>query len=90
LEGHPNLQDLGKLFIGENAIEMLKCDLKMEQNAHKDLVHALSVAQDAKDNVSEQLIEFILKSEEEHSDWLQQQLRLIEQLGEQNYLQTQV
>lgn len=88
--GHPNLQDLGKLFIGENAIEALKCDLLLEQHAHKDLVKALEVMQQEGDNVSEQLVEDILKSEEEHADWLQQQLRLIEQLGEANYLLSQV
>lgn len=90
LGGLPNLQDLGKLFIGEHAVEMLECDLKMERNAHKDLVAALAVCQKANDNVSEQLVEYILKSEEEHADWLEQQLRLVEQLGAQNYLQTQV
>lgn len=90
LGGHPNLQDLGKLFIGENAVEALKCDLKLEQKAHEDLLIALNVMQEEGDNVSEQLVEDILKSEEEHSDWLQQQLRLVEQLGEANYLLSQV
>ncbi len=88
--GHPNLQDLGKIFIGETAVEALRCDLKLEQKAHKDLVAALAVMQEEGDNVSEQLVEDILKSEEEHSDWLQQQLRLVEQLGEANYLLAQV
>jgi len=90
LDGHPNLQDLGKLFIGENGVEALECDLKLESIGHADLLKALVVCQEAGDNVSEQLVEEILKSEEEHADWLQQQLRLVEQLGKANYLQTQV
>ena len=90
LGGLPNLQDLGKLFIGETAKEMLECDLKLEGIAHKDLVSALEICQKNTDNVSEQLVEAILKSEEEHTDWLETQLRLISNLGEQAYLQTQV
>lgn len=90
LGGLPNLQDLGKLFIGETAKEMLACDLKLEGIAHKDLVVALEICQKNTDNVSEQLVEAILKSEEEHTDWLETQLRLITTLGEQAYLQTQV
>lgn len=90
LGGLPNLQDLGKLFIGETAKEMLECDLKLEGIAHKDLVSALEICQKNADNVSEQLVEAILKSEEEHTDWLETQLRLIGNLGEQAYLQTQI
>lgn len=90
LGGHPNLQDLGKLMIGEQPKEMLEADVKLEALAHKDLLAALEVCQAEGDNVSEQLVEEILKSEEEHSDWLETQLRLIAQLGIQNYLQTQV
>lgn len=90
LEGLPNLQDLGQLFIGENPKEMLEADLKIEEIAHKDLLAALEVCQAEGDNVSEQLVEDILKSEEEHSDWIQEQLRLIARLGVESYLQTQV
>ncbi len=90
LGGLPNLQDLGKLFIGETAKEMLECDLKLEGIAHKDHVSAREICQKNADNVSEQLVEAILKSEEEHTDWLETQLRLISTLGEQAYLQTQV
>jgi bacterioferritin len=90
LEGLPNLQDLGSLFIGETPKEMLECDLKLEAIAHKSLVEALAACQEAGDNVSEQLVEHILQSEEQHSDWIQTQLRLITSLGEQAYLQTQV
>jgi bacterioferritin len=90
LEGHPNLQDLGQLLIGETPKEMLEADLKIEEKAHADLLAALDICQQEGDNVSEQLVEDILKSEEEHADWLQEQLRLIERLGEATYLQTQV
>jgi len=90
LGGLPNLQDLGRLMIGENPKEMLEADVKIEEIAHKDLLAALEVCQAEGDNVSEQLVEDILKSEEDHSNWLETQLRLIAQLGLQNYLQTQV
>jgi bacterioferritin len=90
LGGHPNLQDLGKLFTGENPREMIEADVKIEKIAHRDLLAALAACQKAGDNVSEQLVESILKSEEEHMDWLQTQLRLMDCLGMEAYLQTQV
>ena len=90
LEGHPNLQDLGQLFIGQNTKEMLEADLKIEHIAHRDLKAALEACQEEGDNVSEQLVEDILKSEEEHTDWLEEQLRLIDALGVESYMQTQV
>jgi bacterioferritin len=90
LGGHPNLQDLGKLFIGEHPREMIEADAKIEAIAHADLLAALEACNNAGDNVSEQLVEDILKSEEEHADWLQTQLRLIDRLGVEAYLQTQV
>lgn len=90
LDGLPNLQDLGKLLIGETPKEMLECDLQLEKNGHKDLLNALDICQKAGDNVSEQLVEDILKSEEEHILWIETQLRLVASLGEANYLQTQV
>lgn len=90
LDGLPNLQDLGKLLIGETPKEMLECDLQLEKNGHKDLLSALDICQEAGDNVSEQLVEDILKSEEEHMLWIETQLRLFASLGEANYLQTQV
>jgi bacterioferritin len=89
LEGLPNLQDLGKLMIGENPKEMLECDLKMEHINHEDLFAAHAVMLAAKDPVSEMLIKEILDSEEEHIDWLQQQLSRIELMGLENYLATQ-
>jgi bacterioferritin len=88
--GLPNLQDLGKLMIGENPEEMLRSDLKMEYANHKDLMKAHKVCQDTGDVGSEMLLEDIIKSEEEHIDWLNQQIRLIDTLGVENYLQTQV
>ncbi len=90
LEGLPNLQELGRLMIGENPKEMLECDLKMEEVNHKDLQAAHQVCLDAKDPVSEVLVKEIMASEEEHIDWLQQQLKLIEMMGIEAYLQTQV
>lgn len=90
LDGLPNLQDLGKLLIGENPEEMLRSDLKMEISNHQDLLKAHAVCQQEGDVGSEMLLEDILKSEEEHIDWLNQQIRLIEALGRENYLQTQI
>ncbi len=90
LEGLPNLQDMGKLFIGETPKEMLECDFKIEQTAHKDLLAAIAAAETAKDNVTVNLLEDILTSEEEHSDWLRTQLDLIKNLGEELYLQSQI
>ena len=89
LDGLPNLQELGKLMIGENPKEMLECDLKMEHVNHKDLFDAHQVCLDAKDPVSEMLVKSIMDSEEEHIDWLQQQLSRIELMGIENYIATQ-
>ena len=89
LGGLPNLQDLGKLMIGENVEEVLACDLKLEQKAHPDLKHAIAHCESVKDYVSRELFVHILESEEEHIDYLQTQMRLIEQMGIQNYVQLQ-
>jgi len=88
LEGLPNLQDLGKLMIGENTQEMLECDLKLEHLAHNDLKNAVEYCESVSDYVSRQLFVDIMASEEEHIDWLETQLALIDKIGLQNYLQT--
>ena len=89
LEGLPNLQDLGKLFIGESAPEALQKDLDLERAARPVLQEAIAHCETVKDYVSRELFEDILESEEEHIDWLETQLGLVEQLGLQNWLQSQ-
>lgn len=90
LEGLPNLQDLGKLKIGETTEEMLKCDLALELKAIPDLREGIIACEAAKDFISRDLLKSILESEEEHVDWLETQLSLIEKVGLPNYLQTKM
>ena len=90
LEGLPNLQDLGKLLVGENTKEMLECDLKLEMMAVPDLKDAIEYCETARDYISRELFEDILESEEDHIDWLETQLELIDKVGLQNYLQSQM
>ena len=89
LGGLPNLQDLGKLMIGENVQEVIKCDLSLEMMAMPDLKLAIAHCETVKDYISRELFTEILESEEEHIDWLQTQLRLIEQMGIENFVQLQ-
>ena len=90
LEGLPNLQDLGKIMIGEDVEECLKCDLKLELIARPDLQVAIAYCETVKDYVSRELLEDILESEEEHIDFLETQLELISRVGIQNYSQSQM
>ena len=88
LDGLPNLQDLGRLRIGENVEEILRCDLAMEMDAMPPLRESVAFAESIGDYVSRELFEAILESEEEHVDWLETQIELIEKVGIQNYLQS--
>ncbi len=90
LGGIPNLQKLGKLLIGENTREMLECDLKIEHIAHKDLNEAIGYCESINDYASRQIFSDILISEEDHIDWLETQIDLIDRIGLQNFEQTQI
>jgi bacterioferritin len=90
LEGLPNVQDIGKVMIGEDVKEALECDLRMEMKAIPDLRAAVADAEQLKDYVSRDLFRSILDAEEEHVDWLETQLALIDKIGLPNYLQAQM
>jgi bacterioferritin len=90
LEGLPNLQQLNKLLIGENVPECLRCDLDLEQQALPLLREAIAYCESVNDYVTRELFEDILESEEEHVDWLETQLQLIDRIGLQNYQQSQM
>ena len=90
LEGHPNLQKLGKLEIGETVLEQLQSDLALEKRAIPVLNAGVELCRAKGDNGTAELLEEILVDEEEHADWLEAQLTLVEQVGVQNYLAQQV
>ncbi len=90
LEGLPNLQDIGKLLIGENPQEMLELDLKLEHQAVPLLREAIEYCEKVSDYISRELFEDVLEGEEEHIDWLETQLELIDRVGLENYLQSKM
>lgn len=90
LEGLPNLQDLGKLYVGENVKEMLECDLKLEMEGLPLLREAVAHCEKVSDYGSRHLFQDILRSEEEHVDWIETQLDLIGKVGLENYIQSQM
>jgi bacterioferritin len=90
LEGIPNVQKLDKVNIGTNIQEIIKCDLQVEYNAVPLLKEAIAHAESARDFVSRDLFSSILDSEEEHIDWLETQQGLIEKIGVESYMQSQI
>ena len=90
LDGLPNLQNLGKLMIGENPREVVQCDLKLEEKAIPDLRDAIEHCEKVRDYASRDLLRSIIVSEEEHVDYLETQLSLMDRLGDQLYLQSKI
>ena len=90
LEGLPNPQNLNKLLIGENVPESMQGDLKVELGGRENLIEAIAYCESCKDYVSRELFEHILEDTEEHIDYLETQLGLVESVGLQNYLQSQM
>jgi bacterioferritin len=90
LDGLPNLQDLGKLLIGESAVETVECDLKVELASQAHLKEAIAHADSVRDYVTRELLTHILDDTEEHIDYLETELELVGKVGVQNYLQSQM
>jgi bacterioferritin len=90
LEGLPNLQDLGKLLIGESAVEILDCDFRAEADSQTLLKEAIAHCESVRDYVSRDILQDILEDTEEHMDYLQTQIELVGKVGEQNWLQSQM
>ena len=88
IEGLPNLQDMGKIYIGQNVLEMLQCDLRLEEEAIPMYGDAIRHCEKVGDYVTRDLLTHILESEEEHFDWLETQIELFGKIGEKNYLQS--
>lgn len=90
LDGLPNFQQLGKIYIGETPKECLSCDLKIEAKAIPEFKEAIAYCESVKDFATRDLLTNILNSEEEHYDWIETQLKLIDTIGLENYLQSQI
>ena len=90
LDGLPNLQALNKVMVGEDTPEMLQCDLTLEQAAHKTVKDGIAACETAGDYISRELFKDILDDTEEHIEWLETQIELINKVGLQNYLQSQM
>ncbi|NYT83294.1 bacterioferritin [Alcaligenaceae bacterium] len=90
LDGLPNLQDLHKLLIGEDVPEVLSCDHRLEVAAQATVKEAMAYCESVRDYVSRDLFQDILNDTEEHIDWLETQMELVQRVGLQNYLQSQM